>query len=108
LYKAVLAARDTTDKSISVIEFGAGQSAYKVYPNPTTSVINVELKQQQSNVGYQISIYDLSGVLVKQVEWSKNDSYTNTIDLQNLTDGLYMLNILSADGSSESFKLVKR
>ena len=68
-----------------------------VYPNPTTGVLNVDL----TNPIDELSIMDISG---KVVLTQKN---SNTIDLQSLSKGLYILKITSGE-FSEFQKILRR
>lgn len=60
----------------------------KVYPNPTSGVLQVALPNQSSTA--HLSLYNLQGQLVKQQSARSN---TETIDLSNLPVGMYLLRV---------------
>jgi len=63
----------------------------KVYPNPTTGLLNVSINELVQN-GFTIDIYNCVGRLVKSV--TKIDEELNTkIDLSTLTNGIYLIRI---------------
>jgi hypothetical protein len=68
----------------------------QVYPNPTKGIVNINFNKQID----QIEVYDLSGKTVLRKLNSE------TINLENLKDGLYLIRI-SADDNSETIKIVK-
>lgn len=79
------------DTSTAVSEISTTEIS--VYPNPATSIINVS---GSSNIVY---LYDLSGNMVL----SQDLSVSNSINLSQLSKGVYLLNV---DG--ESIKVVKQ
>lgn len=67
--------------------------AINVYPNPAIEILNFNLTEKQGIAKYIIS--DLSGRVV--VENEIDLSNTNSINVQELTNGYYILNIETAD-----------
>jgi hypothetical protein len=63
------------------------QKEFKVYPNPTKDYLHIEKSNTDVNIT-EISIYDISGNLVKSYS---NDS--KRLSLINLSSGLYILRI---------------
>jgi hypothetical protein len=55
----------------------------KVYPNPTSNLINIS-----NPIGEQIEIYDISGRKIKVVTVSNDQQ---VIDIQELLAGVYLL-----------------
>ena len=75
----------------------------KVYPNPATTEVNIEL-QQKADVKYMLS--DITGKAITNGEL--HDSL-NKVDISNLHDGIYVLTLTKADGKGEeSVKIIKR
>lgn len=68
-----------------------------IYPNPTTDVVNVVASKKIDSV----SFFDAAGKVVKE-------SKESTINVQDLTKGLYILKINYADSSSETSKIIKK
>ena len=60
-----------------------------VYPNPATTVINIDNAE-----GAQISVFDLSGRMVSSVN---SASAYQTIDASNLAEGMYIVRIANGD-----------
>jgi hypothetical protein len=77
-----------TTTSLGTINFH--QDLFEVFPNPTTSIINIKTK-----MGFEldkINIYTIEGKLVH----SQNTNL-NTVDLQNLPFGNYLIQVFSGD-----------
>ncbi|HMI06928.1 MAG TPA: T9SS type A sorting domain-containing protein [Flavobacterium sp.] len=69
-----------------------------VFPNPTTGIVNIKLANG-ATVKTAI-IYNMTGQKL-------SESNRNTIDFSNLANGVYVLQIESPDGRSESKRIVK-
>ena len=67
----------------------------KIYPNPTTNFIIVELEK---NVNADILVYDINGKIV--IEDKINDENEKQLDFSFLKQGNYLLNINIADKQS--------
>ncbi len=74
------------------------------YPNPTTSVIHVNIdKVDQNTFDYQL--FSISGQLVRR---GKVQSKTTKIDVNNLETASYILKINnSSNQTTKSFKIIK-
>ena len=70
---------------------------FKIFPNPTSDILNIEPKQTIS----KIEIFDLSGKLVKS-ESGKDKK----ISVSNLTKGMYLIKIYTENGVINS-KFIK-
>ena len=69
-------------------------SAFSLFPNPATNVINIESKNYAIT---KVSLTDLNGRIVKQ---SVVDNLSNfKINISDLSSGVYMMNITSKEGS---------
>jgi hypothetical protein len=67
-----------------------------ISPNPATDNLSVEIPEIDQTV--TVSIFDLSGQLVKSVEVVGGSK--NTLDIQALSKGMYVVHVVSKDGSS--------
>ena len=67
----------------------------KVYPNPTTNFLIIELEK---NVNADILVYDINGKLV--IKDRLNDEQQKQLDFGFLTQGNYLLHINIADKKS--------
>ena len=74
-----------------------------VYPNPTTSHINLRI-DDQLNKGLSYQLYDLRGRLLLQGDIT--DKITQ-VDMQKLQSATYMINILQDHKRVKSFKVIK-
>lgn len=68
------------------------QADVKLYPNPATDRVVVELAQPNFNA---IQLLDLQGRILREVSLS---GLRNEVDLQGLAPGLYLYRLQSADG----------
>jgi methionine-rich copper-binding protein CopC len=64
-----------------------------VYLNPVKKGIDIHLKIE-NNSASEISLYDISGKLLKKQQINKNNNIMNT---QDLSRGSYIYKIISAD-----------
>lgn len=71
-------------------------SVMAVYPNPANNVVNVVLDANAK--AETVRVYDLAGSLV--LEQSVNGATTIKVDISTLTNGLYILQVASANGTS--------
>ena len=89
----------------AAIEAGIGTIAggtidCKLYPNPNTGRFTLDYTATKSET-LNIEIYDISGAKVYDQNWKVNaDSNTKTIDLSQLSTGLYLAKVSSAQGST--------
>ena len=74
--------------------------AIKLFPNPTKDIFSIESKQV--NVS-KVEIYSILGKKLKEY----NTSIT-IFDIEDLSNGLYMVKIYSEKGMSTIKKLVKK
>jgi endo-1,4-beta-xylanase len=68
-------------------------SSVKIYPNPGTGIVSIDLGSSESNA--QITICDLSG----KVFYSASDIVTKMVEVTGLKTGLYIVNISSSRGN---------
>ncbi|MDO6596194.1 choice-of-anchor J domain-containing protein [Oceanihabitans sp. 2_MG-2023] len=86
------------DPNLSVDEFNI--NAFTVYPNPVNDVLNIKTNLTIENV----EVYNQLGQRVLTV--TKNQISGNSIDMSNLNNGIYIIEIASGD-KKESFKIIK-
>ena len=67
----------------------------KVYPNPTTSILNIDLEK---NVNADIMVYDINGKLV--IKERLNNEQQKQLDFSFLRQGNYFLHINIVDKKS--------
>ncbi len=71
-----------------------------IFPNPSNSKVYVSITTSAS-----YSIFNINGQSLKKGQLSIGK---NTINIDNLSNGLYFLNIITKEGSSISQKLIKQ
>lgn len=86
----------TTGSFLSINDLNKKQIS--VYPNPFTDVVNI------SNIDSvaSISIGDSSGKMIKTLKPEKS------LILSSLSKGLYIINLKMIDGTTKSFKVIKK
>ena len=76
---------------------------FSVYPNPTTSILNILSKF--NNTISEVNIYDLLG---KQLLNKKMAVSTTEIDMTNYSPGLYLLEVVSENNQKSIHKIIKK
>ncbi len=71
----------------------------KIHPNPFTEVININ----KSELVKTAKVIDVSGKLIKTI-----DNPQSTLNLQDLSEGLYILVLQMKDGTQQSIKIIKK
>ncbi len=78
---------------------------YKIYPNPSKNIVNIELKSQnqkpKKNAIIQAQLYDMMGESKRKITISNNVA---SIDVTGLIPGIYVLKI-NIDGVIESHQI---
>lgn len=82
---------------LSSTDFNNGNLNFKLYPNPTNDIINLELNNEVKNV----EIYSLQGQKVLA-------STEKQINVSNLANGIYMVRVEDENGAVATQKLIKR
>lgn len=72
-----------------------------VFPNPTTNFVTLK-SGKHSDLSYQL--FDLNGKLIKKQATISSE----TITLNNLKSGTYLLKILQATKEIKTFKIIKK
>ncbi|MCB0383619.1 MAG: T9SS type A sorting domain-containing protein [Psychroserpens sp.] len=87
----------TTVATLSTEDFELANNAIKLYPNPTSEILQLESKQALK----QITVYDISGRNIQDIAVIGNTTEI-TISTQDFSAGTYFVNI-----KTESSELVK-
>jgi len=92
--------------SVSVQEIDAA-SLINVYPNPASENLTISASQVDGNV--TVKFYSLTGQLVKnEVLNHTNGSFQQTISINEMSEGLYLVEILSEKGLLQATRVVVR
>lgn len=86
------------NSSVSLNELDALNSI-SMFPNPVVNDLNIDYQGNFESV----SIYSMSGELI-----IKEEFFTGQIDVSELQEGVYILELVSPDGNTVSKKFVKR
>ncbi|SDX83653.1 GEVED domain-containing protein [Hymenobacter psychrophilus] len=73
----------------------AEQAGYRVYPNPATDVLNIEIPSTVDARAVLVSVYDMRGAEVKTARFEGS-----MLHIENLAKGIYLLRI--SDGQQVS------
>lgn len=86
------------DQTASINENSFGQ--FSIFPNPSSGLLTI---QTSSNGIETALIYNSNGQIIKQLEISSNQTYT---DISNLTNGIYFIQLQSSNQTSEVQRLI--
>jgi tricorn protease-like protein len=77
-------------------------SSLSIYPNPVTNVLSISFPND--NINSTINLYDMLGEKVLPSYSTQSTNYT--IDLKNLSQGIYFLEVIM-DGEKVVRKVIK-
>lgn len=78
-----------------------------IYPNPATNMVNVEINTKNNELT-SYSLADMSGRIIKKGQWGTISSNSKcTIDVSDITKGVYLLTISTTDGQG-AFRVLKK
>ncbi|MCZ8285424.1 MAG: T9SS type A sorting domain-containing protein, partial [Bacteroidia bacterium] len=91
-----------TPNDVGVKQYTSDHFAISFYPNPFSGVIKVEIagKASLSPENTSLKVYDVLGNVVKTEKLKISDNYSESIDLSNLANGSYMIEV--TDGQQRS------
>ena len=102
-FKDVFSILTDTTKIIAPIDPEDFEFFSKVFPNPTTDIVNIEL-QQKNRISYQLS--DVNGKTILHGQFT---DIANKINLSKQTPGIYYLTlIMPKDNQKETTKIIKK
>jgi hypothetical protein len=87
--------------TLSFDNFDVNANLIKVYPNPITDFITLST---ETSFNGSYALYDLQGKLLEE---KKITGVENRIDFQNLSIGVYILNVFSNTNLKKQFKIIK-
>lgn len=77
--------------------------AMTVYPNPTSSFVNLKV----DNYSFENLEFYLTDITGKQLQTQKITAAETQIQMENLPQAVYFLNVLDGNKSLKSFKIIK-
>jgi hypothetical protein len=96
----------TVDNTVGLGENGNGAIKLTVFPNPGYGNYQLTLESEKSGL-INLKVFNLLGDVVYEVSLQANSLIQKTINLVNLSDGVYFLK-LEGDGISVNRKIVKK
>jgi len=88
---------------ISLKEISNSSFDFKIYPNPSTGIINFETEGQINN--YELKVFDVLGNCVF-IQNNYNTVTPKSIDLTGLNNGVYFINIINSNTKAVNQKIV--
>ena len=99
-----MAAIDSSDTTVRVSPIQHSPYALTVYPNPFHEVINLEVSGNE-NIDWSMEIIDLTGTVV--LSGSIGSVNSQSIKLNNLSDGIYLLKVYVGEHEMFVKRLIK-
>jgi hypothetical protein len=87
---------------VTGIEDQGSASSFNMYPNPATDVVNISLSENANN-----AIVEITNALGQIVKTEKLNNSSITIPVNNLSKGMYFVNVRSENGKSDAKLIVK-
>jgi cyanophycinase-like exopeptidase len=78
----------------------------KIYPNPASTRLHIEYKNNHVGIG-ELKISNLLGLTCYKKTYVQNNMESIDIDVSNLANGIYLLQVNNSDGLKHSIKFVK-
>jgi len=95
------------DRYTSVTRVKATDLVVKLYPNPTSSVLNVALESENTYIN-KLSIFNMIGQEVTTIVPQTKNTKQQSIQLNNLASGAYLIKIETDKGTvNRKFEFVK-
>ena len=79
-------------------------NSISVYPNPNTGILNINLTSELAH-NSTLEVYDALGKLVVK---HSLDNELNTLNISNLTNGIYTFKVLNNSNLVKVGKLIKQ
>lgn len=96
-YKDATATYSDNCAALSVDDFNLAKNEIKLYPNPATTVLNIEMTQSIK----QVTIYSMLG---KEVLKTQN----NTVDVSGLSNGFFLIKVEGENGNISTQRFIKK
>lgn len=100
LYDNLVIGTSSEDTLLSVADNAAQASVVSVYPNPASDVVNIA----GADIS-KVTFADINGRTVKSLNVNSTQA---TISISDLSTGVYMMTVETADGATTTKKLLKK
>lgn len=85
--------------AVGINEIAPGDSGFNLYPNPNNGVFSVVFDPFYNNVPSTLVIYNMLGEAIYKGKYEANENLTKEIDLSNLANGAYLIQLSTAKGN---------
>ena len=90
------------DYSVGINTRESFKNELKIYPNPASELITIDLKREKTNNETEIGIYSLTGSLIRK---EKSKSNLIMMNVEELVNGVYIITV-NSNGSFKTQKLI--
>ena len=87
-------------------ELSAGISVWEVFPNPSSSKINLSVSLESAG-NLQLSLVDVQGRTLRQVHVENTRNFNESWNLERMTPGMYFIRIETDKGTASRTLLVQ-
>ncbi|WP_179315551.1 T9SS type A sorting domain-containing protein [Winogradskyella undariae] len=94
----------TIDNSLGIEDIAANDFSLTMYPNPTNNILNIKLDNVLNKTVF-VEIVSLDGKIIKSAQVYNNQS--TTLNISELSNGLYITNFYTNSTLIASKKLIK-
>lgn len=72
------------------------QIDFTIYPNPSDGIVNIKVNSSTNINNPKIVIYSMNGMLIYESKFENNQNhFEKSLPLQNLSNGIYLLSLVS-------------
>jgi len=96
-------AKFAINNSVGMFENESYHNLIKIHPNPTKDLINIDLGSLNGNV--ELTVSNALGQIVKREKLSNQNT---ALDINNLENGIYFIQILSENKTISTQKIIKQ
>ena len=82
------------------------KKSIKVYPNPASSILNINTSGQIEN-DFQVEVYSILGKKIK-LNLIVSEGFNKTLNIESLVNGIYFLKIITNNNQREIVKFIKK
>ncbi len=81
-------------EAVNITDYDAAQAGFRISPNPTKSLLNIDLSDELKNSNVQFELFTVTG---GKVGTFKPNGSSTSIDMSDFTSGLYLLRLIGDD-----------
>jgi hypothetical protein len=96
----------TVQMSLNTAIDDLNESNFKLYPNPSNGLFNIEFINISDASEYVVQVYNVLGVMVYNKVINVNQSSKEQIDITDKANGMYILSIKSMDNKISNRRII--